>query len=267
MNRLLPLPGIPYFARASACCARFAKPGSFAAALAIIAAGCGVREVTVVGKVTRSHTDRDGLAGGTVEIRGEDAVVYDDATTTGDGSFTVLAPAGQTIYAGISGDGLAKASFTGVSGADPRMTVDSGLLFGVPLDDLDALRAQFDGCPGLDGAAGIVYGEVAVYGLEDPTTHLPPLVTTAVVTSISGEGTEHPACYLDADGGAWDPDAVATGQSGTFAIFGVEPGLHTLEVSYDTDFETGILSYSSVWVPDDPNGVAARFPAWVEFPF
>jgi hypothetical protein len=35
--------GIPYFARASACCARFTKPGSFVAALAIaaLASGCG----------------------------------------------------------------------------------------------------------------------------------------------------------------------------------------------------------------------------------
>jgi hypothetical protein len=47
--------GIPYSARASACCACFTKPGSFVAALASVAAlvalaGCGVKEDAFVSK-------------------------------------------------------------------------------------------------------------------------------------------------------------------------------------------------------------------------
>jgi hypothetical protein len=247
---------------------------SWFAACALLWSGCGLEEVEVRGMVDRVRSQRAPgdfpLVGGTVILRGSDGVEYDRAETDDRGVFEVRAPAGETIYAEIHGDGLVHSAFTGVSGLEPKLLVEPGNLHGVLQSTLDELRAVFADCPGAADPGGVVFGEVRVVSLVDPETDEHPLVTTARVrtegTGGDGAGLEHHACYFGDDGVTHDPESTITGPAGFFAIFGVDPGPHTLVVVYTAWRDSEVYSYSEIWMPDDP-GTVDRFPAWVEFPF
>jgi hypothetical protein len=84
---------ILYFARASACCARFTKPGSFVAVLAILLlVACAPKE-DVTGAITRG-LDGEPLAAGAVVATPVDAVDRCPAleATVTDGEFTLTKP-------------------------------------------------------------------------------------------------------------------------------------------------------------------------------
>ena len=75
-------------------------------------------------------------------------------------------------------------------------------------------------------------------------------------------GDEFEACYLMNEGDAWNPDAFNSGETGQFAIFGLDEGLYVLTVGYTM---LGAEVYQISWemlVPHD--GVVPRFPIWVE---
>ena len=225
--------------------------------------GCQA-EVTVSGRILRTRDTDEGLVGGRIAILDADGAEYDSSPTGEDGVFAVLAPARQDIYAEISGDGLSTSSFTGASGTGKKLEIQDGDVYGVDLDEIDALRAQFAGCPGVDDTGGVAFGEIRIVNLSDPETGENPLVTTAYVTSSVG-GVEQSACYLDDDGALYDPEVDTTGNAGFFAVFGLPSGFVTLTVGYTIVEDEDILTYTQVWVPED-NGVVPRFPMWVEFP-
>lgn len=248
-----------------------AARGTFALVLlAAIVAGCRNDEIVVRGLVDRVMPVRtDGrwpLSNGTVRIFDGDGERYSEATTNTNGYFRTPAPAGETIFAEVTGEGLGTTSFTGVSGLEDRMDVPVGTLFGWDLEDLADLREAFAACPGASAAGGVVLGEVRVFGLSDPETGEAPLVGTAEVSIVGLDGTEIAACYYTAEGDAHDPAAIRTGDAGAFAIFGVPSGIHTLSVVYSVFEEDDLSTYTVVWVPEGDDAVVPRFPTWVEFP-
>lgn len=238
--------------------------------LLLLSAGCTrIDEVVVRGEVERLRDSRDDwpLVGGTVTIADALGEVYDEDTTDAGGAFVAIAPAGQTIFAAIAGEGLGVASFTGISGLQTTLEVGAGTLFGIHTSEIAALRDTFGDCPGVNDDGGVAFGEVRVYGLSDPETGESPLVTTANIRVTDDAGAEYTACYLNADGTAHDPAATVTGDMGFFAVFGLPTGVSTMQTSY-TAFEDETYDYfQPIWVPDGADVVVPRFPAYVEFPY
>jgi hypothetical protein len=241
-------------------------------------AGCGSHEINVQGRVehARQRPDYfDPLAGGTVRILDSDGVPYSTATTKENGFFRAKAPAPEQIFAEITADDLATSSFTGVTGDTnsgalviPIDEDGDSPLFGVLLTQVDEIRSQYAGCPGVDDPGGIVFGEVRVSGIIDPITDQEPLVGSAEVSVVGATDDDTlTACYLDAAGDVYDPDAIVTGSSGQFAVFGVPSGRRSLSVAYSAVVDSQVVTYTDIWVPDADVAVVPRLPAWVEFPF
>jgi hypothetical protein len=124
--------------------------------------------------------------------------------------------------------------------------------------DLDAVRATFDGCDGAAGPGGVIEGEARLYIPGNDADTL-PLVTTATVTVFDATGNEHAACYLD-DDGTFDAGATVTGETGRFAVFGLDEGPVVVDIVYDTGETEPEVAYWR-WVSD--GGVVPMHPAWV----
>lgn len=237
-----------------------------AALLALSLAACGPREIEIRGVVTSGPGDFQPLAGAEVEIRDSQGESWSVTTTNGDGSFATAGPEASTIFALIGGDGLARSSFTGLSGGGPVFEVADGELFGFRDSERQAWEERFAGCPGAGEPGGIVIGEVRIFELADPVTGVHPTVGTARAQVESEDGALiWEGCYLDEEGIARDAAADRTGATGTFAVFGVEPGLQFLSISYEVTTDNWAFEDIPVWVPD--HGVVPRFPVWVSFPF
>jgi hypothetical protein len=245
--------------------------------LLVLAVGCGKGDVTVQGTVFAGQAIEEGaLPGAAVALRDQDGVLYDEAVADDVGFFQVKAPRGQSIFAEISAEGFATTSFTGQSGLDtdqPLLIDETGdeisghTLYAVPVEALEAWRTQLAGCPTLEEGGRALIGEVRVYGIENDETGEEPLVTTASVKAVSTTGVEREGCYLDDEGLAYDPESAVTGLMGFYAVFGLEPGLHTAEITY-TAFDTEqIVTYQGLYVPEAEDALVPRFPTWVEFPF
>jgi hypothetical protein len=234
----------------------------------LILMGCGPGEVLVSGKVDAYLAeDPEPLQDGTVTIAEEDGSEYASDRTDAEGEFEVPAPAGDTIYALINSEGEAIVSFTGNSGFDSELKVPDNTFYGVPTWQKEEWESTFAGCPGI-GDRGLILGQVHVFlpGVElgDDTVVNAARVraTPPDVDPILGDGWE--ACYLTAEGDAWDPEAQRTGASGWYAIPDLARGQYTLLV--EVEFAEGLFSANlyRVWMP--PGGVAPRFPTLVDFP-
>jgi hypothetical protein len=246
-------------------------------AATVFLAACKSQEVVIRGQAENGRARPDvfwPLPNGTVTIFDQDALQYASARTDARGTFRTVGPAAQTVFATVTGEGLATSSFTGVTGpvnGGPLIiSLDEDQdspLYGVLLTDVDELREEFAGCPGADVANGIVFGEVRVIGITDPVTDEEPTVATAEVKVGGANEQELMACYLDDAGRIYDPEATVTGDSGRFAIFGVPSGLWTMSVTYSAFVESDVETFSTLYVPEGDVAVVPREPTWVEFPF
>lgn len=235
--------------------------------LVLLLAACNPGQVRVTGHVDASPEDKaPPLAGGTVTILDEGGERFDEATTDDNGWFRADAPKGQTIYALVSAPDYEVASFTGVSGLDERLQVSKGLLFGVSAADRAGWQDRFAGCEGM-GSEGLVIGRTMLFLPEVPEQER-PVVSGARVRvesqSVPGEEGVRTACYLDDRGGAYDPEAEFTGDSGWFAVPDVGEGPHSLVIEIPLNDDLVSADFRQVWMP--PGGVVARFPLWVELP-
>jgi hypothetical protein len=143
------------------------------------------------------------------------------------------------------------------------MDLDPGVLWVRGSEDLEAIREEFAGCDGYDQQGAIVEGEVRVFlPVEQPVDEL-PLVTTASIEIMDADDNSTTACYLD-DEGLSDPEATVTGETGRFAVFGLQAGLSwvTIEYTVDDDFESS-WEYP-ILLPE--NGTAPMYPVLVELP-
>ncbi len=249
--------------------------GFVAASLFLVA--CKAQETPIRGRAEMARGRPDvfwPLPEGTITIFDKEGVEYASTTTDLLGSFHTVGPASETIFATVDGADLATSSFTGVTGAANSGALVVRLdehqdspLYGVPMTDVQALHADFDGCPGADTEGGIVFGDVRVIGIVDPVTDQEPLVTTAQALLVGENEVELSACYLDDAGGGYDPAALVTGDTGRFAIFGVPPGAWKLTVSYSAFVNTTVETSYDLFMPDAAVAVVPREPVWVEFPF
>lgn len=250
--------------------------------------GCSLGEVVIIGNASNDGELRLGwddkaelMRSGQVEILDEDGVSYASAPINDRGGFRVRAPAGQTIYALVSGDDVITAAFRGVSGVESPMYIrpvsapirqpDGSLvekewraLYGVIEPDVVQFTAPFAGCVGLDAPGGAVLGSVRYALFDFETGNEPPAVQGAELALLDAEGTQRAPCYLDDTGSALDPEATEAGASGKFAFFGVPEGVHTLQVRSAVGPTAYKLEYLTVYVHAD--GLTPLFPLWVDFP-
>ncbi len=230
--------------------------------LLVFVTACGPSEIVVKGKVFASHDASEPLPQAQVSIRDEDGGKYDNVRANANGKFEALAPEGEYINAEITGDGFELTSFTGLSGVADVFRVEDGMLYGFSSDERADWEERFAGCPDM-GSGGMVVGEIRMLELSNGGEH--PLVANGVAEVVTRNVKKTwKACYLDDEGLAYDPDATNTGASGAFAVFGIEPGNHILTVGYE--FAPDAWSYSDTYVRAVEDGVAPRFPAWVEWP-
>ncbi len=236
--------------------------------------GCEAEFIVLTAVVNDGPGD-DAPAAPGVEVTslGYDLGVVETVIADAQGQFEVLLPKGSYFYLELDGDDWARTTWWGIAGqVDATLPEDS--LFVLSQADADAVRAKYAGCPGADGVGAFVYGEVRFYapGYEpDPGQEWPLAITAAV--SLLGEGGEAlSACYLDALGLAYDPEARWNGDSGQFAIFELPTGFPTLTVDILTvDEETGEvedepLTSESVTIYAPEGGVASMMPFYVTFP-
>ncbi|MBX2800939.1 MAG: hypothetical protein KTR31_24880 [Myxococcales bacterium] len=190
-------------------------------------------------------------------------------TQTDDaGFFFVEVPELKEIAAEIRGPGLATTTFTGTSGALQVVELEERTLFGVSLEEVQAERELFAGCPGADGTGAVVFGEMRVEGIVDPYSGESPTTNAGRVdlrrlledaTEVVAEG-----CYLDDEGVGYDPSASFTGATARFAVFGPAPGEYQLEARYQPFPNEWLGSVFAIWVPEGDEQVAtALWPAWV----
>ena len=229
----------------------------------VILSACSAPEVVVKGKVFASHDSTEPLAGAKITIVDEQGGKYSDAKADSAGKFEAMAPEGEYIHAEISGgDGFETTSFTGPSGLSEVFRVEDGTLYGFSTAERDALEVLFGGCPEFGTPGGVVFGEIRVLELSQDGEH--PVASGIAEVVTRNQKTTWKACYLNEAEDAWDPAASETGLGGRFAIFGIEPGTHILTVGWE--FAPDLWSYSDTYVRVIEDGVAPRFPAWVEWP-
>ena len=237
----------------------------------LAAAGCnpGIETVLLTGVVNDAPYD-EGLPLADVEIATLDGNLepFSEATTDASGAFSVEIAAAQDLFLELNGAGLAPTIFAGEAGIFD-LQVEEGSLYALPEDYPAAVAEAFGDCAG-DGTGGVVEGEVRVYmpGEEDDDVSL---VGTAWVIAYNDAGEGFEACYLDEDGEPAPDDQEQTNATGRFAVFGLEPGAHILEVAYGDRPASGQdPSSTEAWywyykVNMVADGLAPFYPAWVEF--
>jgi len=228
--------------------------------------GCNVsliEEVWLSGTLTEiDDSSAAPVEGGSVEtfyIWDED---FDCAAADEAGQFAVRAPASSSFFVQTDGKGRVPSSFTGWSGIED-IKLDPGVLWARGAEDLEAIREEFIGCEGYDQEGAIVEGRVRVYLPVDEPVDALPIVTTASIYVMDEDGNTTDACYLDVDGNS-DPEATLTGETGRFAVFGLEAGLAWVNITYsvDDDFEED-WDYPILLAE---NGTAPMYPVLVELP-
>lgn len=208
-------------------------------------------------------TDQDGnaISNPSIQVYDANGTPYGDGIS-GDslGVFTTDLPVEDTFYLVIKADGYETHSFTGKSGSG-EITTETGVLWLRTTEVANAIRAQFSDCPTTEGP--FVDGQARIYlnGFDE----LPVTITTATITVINGS-EEHSACYMpeiDPETGA-ETEAEFTGESGEFAIFGLEPGLQQISLTTNmSGLQTEPYSYN-IFVPED--GSVPKYPLLVPIP-
>lgn len=240
---------------------------------AVLAAGCSPsypQTVTLSGVVLDGpYGEGEPVSGLSVASRDGTLEPFGEATTDDAGSFTVEVAAIQDFFLEVSGEGWTTALFAGDAGLFDMQLTD-GAVWVRESGWVDGLAAEFGETCAAAGTDRVIEGEVRVW-IEGVAPQDQERVGNAWVTVFTADGTPYPACYLGEEGEA-DPDAVMTGPTGRFAVFGVPQGALLLEVAYlpygeppedPTEFvEDAGYWYYQVFMVDE--GVASFYPAFVE---
>lgn len=222
-------------------------------------------EITLAGGVFDDRHDAAlPLEGATVDLYDSGIQLYSTAQTDVDGRFELLAPAGTPIYFELHAPGFIPTGFSATTGL-AAAEVPDGTLWLESEDDLGELEGLFSGCTNEDGG-GLVEGEIRYYaeGYEPDEGSEWPVAEDAWAVVYDLDGNASPACYLNAEGTAYDPEATIVGVSGRFAIFDAPAGPATLEVGYNVGGEPYWHTYYYIYIPED--GVAPAWPAYVALP-
>lgn len=213
--------------------------------------------VAMTGTVFDSADATAALPGATLRVWDARGAAFSDATADGDGQFSVDVPRGAFFMLVVTGAGAAPTSFQGTASVTD-FAVDDGTFWAMSQEARDALQALWSGCPGADGQGTTITGDVRLYGYnpDDPLA----VTTAAVKARGAASPTWSGACYLD-DAGAYSADAAATGETGSFALFGLPAGVITVRLNYTVGTATSDDYTWRFYVPE--GGVAPLYPAWV----
>lgn len=221
-------------------------------------------EVVVSGEVYAGRAEGSAPLGGAA-LRTHNLYTEEVDRTEADaqGRFEILAPPIDQFFFTIEAEGFVPTSLSAAVGTTDT-TAPTGAVWARSLADHEAALAPFAACPGADAPGGVIEGEVRVY-LGDTVQGADelPLVTTASLFAEDTNGRIAAPCLLD-DEGLYDPEAMVTGQTGRFAMFGLSPGIAALRLSYTIDDVPVPEQYTKVMVPE--GGVAPLYPAWAELP-
>ena len=226
--------------------------------------GCLSSEALLSGVLTDAMGGGTPVAGAAVVGRDTTGMRYSEASTADDGSFELALPTGQVFYLHAEAEGFAPTSFTGMMGTDP-IELGEGVVWLRQEADLEAVRAEFAGCApeSLGPDVGVLEGEVRLYVAPQQAVETLPLVTTATVTVYTNAGVAYGGCYLDDDGES-SPEAVITGETGRFAVFGVAEGPVSVLIEYDYGGDAPHEDWYTFFVP--AGGVVPLYPALVGMP-
>lgn len=228
----------------------------------LVACGGPVR---IDGEVQASRGENAPAVGARILLHDEDFQLYAETTTAEDGSFSVMAPRGAAVHLVVRTEDGLDINFPGQSGFADVFTVPRTSLWAFPKREETRWREDFAGCPGALDAPGMIVGEtVLALDIDDPSQGPIEQFGLAYAYNLEAgiEASRIDACYLDDEGVAYKPDAVATGPSGRFAIFGHELGPLEIVVGRFTSGGT-LINASEAFVPE--GGVVSMHPALVPF--
>ena len=232
--------------------------------LALLALACLPTSTTMSGAITDAQDGGSPVPGAEVTIRSANGAEWDAAVADGSGNFEVTLPIHSLFYLAVEADGFEPTVFTGVADDDPVEVAEGELWLRSP-DYLDTLITEFGDC-GVEASAsggGIIEGEVRLQVVSTEEADSLPLVTTASLIAYSESGVPYTACYLD-DEGVASSEALWTGATGRFAIFGVPSGLISLQIRYDYGGPDEQEDWYPLYMPD--NGTMPMWPAQVSMP-
>ncbi len=225
----------------------------------VLASGCTA--VTLEGVVVQSPGSELPAGGVDVTLRDQNFEVVDSLTVGADGKFALTTPRSGYVFVVVEGEGFVPVSHPGESGTGGTFEVPLGDVFALPTSTAEAWRALFTGCPGADGDAPMIVGELHVPLFSDTYPEGPPWPNLFARRSVleDPETDRQEACYFGAEG-APDPAALATDPSGRFGMFGVPSGPGLMSVGQHTTAGTLVAQFP-VWVPD--GGAVMLLPALV----
>lgn len=194
--------------------------------------GCNPLPDTVVmtGVVGDTPYGGGGVVGGaSVEILDDAHASLDTQTADAAGAFSVDVPAGVPFFVVVSAEGHVPTGFSGTAGLYDFVAPE-GYPWAASEAWLAQLRADFAACPTVGAAGAVVAGEVRGNNPGAAYTDM-ILVPSATARVFGADQAEYVACYLD-DDGVSVADAIETGDTGRFAIFGVPAGPIVVDVRY-----------------------------------
>lgn len=229
--------------------------------LFLVLAGCtrAPNLVSISGQVADGR-DADAEAIPEVQVRTFDNVLYevDSVVADGRGWFEAQVVANADMYIEVSAPGYATAGFAGL-GPAVGTAIEFGGLWTSSDEDMEIIDSAFYGCAQDEGA--LVEGQVrlSVQGFTPDEGQDWPIAITAWARAYDSQGNTFPACYLSNEG-AYDAEAVSTGDTGRFAIYGAPTGPVTLEVGYDVAEQTSSQLFY-IYVPED--GVVSLYSVYL----
>ena len=219
--------------------------------------GC-LPQTTSTIKATVYDTVDEPIANTTIDVRDPTGLLFTSVVSNELGEFSVSIPSHTNFFLVLSADQYQTSSFSGYAG-EGEFDVPSGTLWLRTEQEIEARQNEFSDC---ETGMSMIDGEVrlAIEGQIDDDSLL---VTTATVTAIDQLEQEYDGCYqpqIDEETGDSNPSS-ATGSSGQFAIFGLNKGVHLLEIKVQYDAENSENFPYYVFVPD--NGNVPLYPAYI----
>lgn len=222
-------------------------------------------EYSVFEGTVRSSPSLDGppLAGATLTSFAPDGSLFSETTAAENGTFALEIPWGGLFAVVTEADGHVPTSMTGF-GVTDTVLAPRGAVFARTLEWWDAEVDRWQDCGDLTGAPPVVEGILRV-SLPVPNSEIDtlPVVTTGELALNHDSDRVSLPCYLD-DDGVFDPEAVATGDTGRFFFADVPTGWATLTSNHTADGVSYDGTVHDVFVPD--SGVATLDPAFAKTP-
>lgn len=224
--------------------------------------GCqgGLDSVAMTGRVLQSASDQaDAAANATLSVRDVNGDEFSETTAGSDGTFSALVPTGAFFTLVIAGEDGVPTGFSGTASAGD-FAVDDGTFWAMGQDAVDALEATWAGCPGVGEGGTALVGEVRVYFAGNDPEDLPTVTTASVKGRATAVGGWNEACYLD-DDGVYSADATQSGDTGSFALFGLPAGSVDLRLNFTGAGQTSGNYNWRFYLPE--GGIAPLYPAYV----